>query len=91
MPHRGELRDGGFASRRAGDARTAHDLVAGARARRRAVRLRGHTDADLPRIVEACSDVRTRHWLVGVPAPYTPDDARARGRGRGWPSRWGGR
>jgi RimJ/RimL family protein N-acetyltransferase len=78
VPHRGELRDGWFASLRAGDPTTPRTTwwpvpeLVGER-----VRLRAHTDADLPRIVEACSDARTRHWLVGLPTPYTTDDARA--------------
>lgn len=41
------------------------------------VRLREHTDADLSRIVEACSDARTRHWSAVLPHPYGVDDARA--------------
>ncbi len=40
------------------------------------VRLRPHTDADLPRIVEACTDPRTRHWLPTMPHPYGSDDPR---------------
>lgn len=40
------------------------------------VRLRPHTEADLPRIVEACSDPRTRHWMPTLPHPYTEDHAR---------------
>jgi RimJ/RimL family protein N-acetyltransferase len=40
------------------------------------VRLRAHTDADIPRIVEACSDPRTRHWLPTLPHPYTEEAAR---------------
>jgi RimJ/RimL family protein N-acetyltransferase len=82
VPHRGELRDGWWASLRAGDApapRTTWWPVPELVGER--VRLRAHTGADLPRIVEACSDARTRHWLVGLPAPYTDDDARAFVRG----------
>jgi RimJ/RimL family protein N-acetyltransferase len=41
------------------------------------VRLRPYRPSDVPRIVEACSDPRTRHWLSRLPSPYTPDDARA--------------
>ncbi len=41
------------------------------------LRLRALRDSDLPRIVEACSDERTQHWLGRMPAPYTDDDARA--------------
>lgn len=46
------------------------------------VRLRPHTGADVPRMVEACSDARTRHWLPTLPHPYTEDTAR--GFVRGW-------
>ena len=31
---------------------------------------------DAPRVVEACSDPVTRHWLAGLPTPYTPASAR---------------
>ncbi|MBE3075558.1 MAG: GNAT family N-acetyltransferase [Actinobacteria bacterium] len=34
-----------------------------------------HTDAG--RVVEACSDDRTQHWLGGLPSPYTLRDAHA--------------
>lgn len=40
------------------------------------VLLRPFTEADIPRIVEACSDARTRQWLSTLPAPYTEDSAR---------------
>ncbi|WP_370249693.1 GNAT family N-acetyltransferase [Nocardioides sp.] len=40
------------------------------------VRLRAVRDTDLPRVVEACSDPRTQHWLGRMPAPYGPEDAR---------------
>lgn len=39
--------------------------------------LRPFTDADVPRIVEACSDARSKHWLSTLPSPYTEDSARA--------------
>ena len=32
--------------------------------------LRPFGNADVERIVEACSDARTRHWLVSLPQPY---------------------
>jgi ribosomal-protein-alanine N-acetyltransferase len=35
----------------------------------------------VPRVVEACSDERTRHWLTTVPHPYAEDDARTFLRG----------
>lgn len=41
-----------------------------------ALRLRPLRDGDVPRIVEACSDERTRHWLGQMPTPYGEHDAR---------------
>lgn len=38
--------------------------------------LRPLTEADIPRIVEACSDPRSRRWLATLPRPYTQDSAR---------------
>jgi RimJ/RimL family protein N-acetyltransferase len=43
----------------------------------RRVRLRPYRVSDVPRIVEACNDPLTRHWLARLPSPYTADDARA--------------
>lgn len=40
------------------------------------VRLRAYTEADVPRIVEACSDERSRYWLATLPDPYTEQSAR---------------
>ena len=37
--------------------------------------LRPFTEGDADRIVEACSDARTRHWLVSLPRPYGHADA----------------
>lgn len=34
-------------------------------------------DGDVRRVVEACSDPRTQHWLGQLPSPYTEADARA--------------
>ena len=42
-----------------------------------AVNLRPLRHTDVPRIVEACSDARTAHWLGGLPSPYSVDDALA--------------
>ncbi|CAN5128893.1 hypothetical protein BH09ACT12_BH09ACT12_26450 [soil metagenome] len=41
------------------------------------LRLRALRETDVPRIVEACSDERTQHWLGQMPASYTADEARA--------------
>jgi RimJ/RimL family protein N-acetyltransferase len=43
----------------------------------RRVRLRPYRRSDVGRIVEACNDPVTRHWLARLPSPYTTDDARA--------------
>lgn len=40
------------------------------------VRLRPWREADVPRIVEACSDERTARWLELMPVPYAAADAR---------------
>ncbi|TQM13573.1 RimJ/RimL family protein N-acetyltransferase [Pseudonocardia kunmingensis] len=76
VPRRGGLVDGWFASLTATDPMTPRTIwwptptLTGER-----VRLRPHTAADLPRIVEACADPRTRHWLPGLPHPYTVEAA----------------
>ena len=41
------------------------------------VRLRPLAERDVPRIVEACSDQLTQHWLSLLPSPYTDVDAEA--------------
>lgn len=82
VPHRGALRDGWSASLRAGDPTTPRTTwwptpeLVGER-----VRLRAHAEGDLPRIVEACTDARTRYWLTALPRPYTLDEARSYVRG----------
>ena len=40
------------------------------------LRLRPHSDADLPRIAEACDDPVSRQWLNSLPSPYSQADAR---------------
>lgn len=78
QPQRGDLHDGWYASLRPDDEAVPRTtwwpvpVLEG-----QGVRLRPFTDADLPRIVQTCSDRRTRHWLPTLPAPYTLDDARA--------------
>jgi ribosomal-protein-alanine N-acetyltransferase len=41
------------------------------------LRLRPFTEADIPRLVEACNDPISRHFLAALPRPYTPATARA--------------
>jgi len=77
-PQRGELRDAWLAVLRPdAEQRPANrwlevPVLEGAR-----VRLRPYTDADLPRLVEACRDPRTRHWLPTRRDPATLETARA--------------
>lgn len=77
LVHRGELLDGWLATVTADDAR--EDLrwpnppsLAGSR-----IRLRPFADHDLDRIVEACSDAATQHWLVSLPRSYGRTEAAA--------------
>ncbi|MCW2830116.1 MAG: family N-acetyltransferase [Aeromicrobium sp.] len=41
------------------------------------LRLRPFTEADVPRLVEACSDPLSQHFLPGLPRRYTPAAAHA--------------
>lgn len=78
LPQRGELRDAWVGSLRADEPRTFRTpwlttpVLAGG-----GLVLRELTEVDVPRIVEACSDDRTQHWLGRLPDPYTDDAARA--------------
>lgn len=40
------------------------------------LRLRPYRTQDIPRIVEACNDERSKQWLAGLPRPYTEKTAR---------------
>ena len=76
LPQRGELLDGWVGVLRAGDERAPRGpwlelpRLAGDR-----VALRAFRDGDAPRMVEACGDARTAHWLWRLPSPYTLSDA----------------
>jgi RimJ/RimL family protein N-acetyltransferase len=78
LPQRGELLDGWVGTVHRGAPRSPRTpwltvpVLEGGQ-----VRLRPFTGHDVPRIVEACSDERTAHWVSQVPHPYTADDARA--------------
>jgi RimJ/RimL family protein N-acetyltransferase len=77
LPRRDGLADGWFASLTPDEEMTPRTTwwpvpeLVGER-----VRLRPHTEADVLRIVEACTDPRTRHWLATLQHPYTEDAAR---------------
>lgn len=77
LNHRGVLLDGWIATITATDPRV--DLswplpppLTGPR-----VRLRPFAEADLGRIVEACADPLTQHWLASLPRPYAFAQAEA--------------
>lgn len=77
LAQRGELRDGWYGSLRPDDDQTPQTTwwrvpeLHGTR-----VRLRAHAEADIPRIVEACSADSTQRWLAHLPRPYTEESAR---------------
>ena len=78
LPQRGRLLDGWVGSLQRSDPRTPrHDWLTVPVITGRHVRLRPFAERDVPRIVEACSDERTSHWVSQVPRPYTATEARA--------------
>lgn len=75
LNHRGELCDGWVATINTDDPREdlswpVPPMLAGPR-----VRLRQFIEADLDRVVEACGDADTAHWLISLPQPYGRRDA----------------
>ncbi|MGH3098500.1 MAG: GNAT family N-acetyltransferase [Streptosporangiales bacterium] len=73
---RGEQRDGWIGSLRRTDRREPpHPWYAARELVGERVRLRPLRDADAAACVEACSDPVTRHWLSGLPDPYTKEAA----------------
>ena len=77
LGQRGELRDAWVGTLLRDDARELRTpwLTAPTLSGRGLV-LRAMTEADVPRIVEACADERTQYWLGRLPSPYTEDSAR---------------
>ena len=75
--HRGELGDAWIGSLRADEPREpSTKWLEATPLEGDGVRLRALRESDVPRIVEACSDERTQHWLGQMPSPYTEADAR---------------
>jgi RimJ/RimL family protein N-acetyltransferase len=78
LPQRGKLRDAWVGTLLRDDPREPRSpwleapVLEGER-----VRLRPWLPTDAPRIVEACDDERTAHWLGRMPSPYTLADAEA--------------
>ena len=95
LPHRGELRDGWVGTLLATDDREPQgEWLEVPVLEVDRFRLRPWRVADVPRVVEACSDERTRTWLGTLPDPYDEAAAltwfenhaenRATGRAAGW-------
>lgn len=77
LVHRGEFHDVWQASlRRTDDGRPRTTWWPVPVLEGRRVRLRPFADPDLPRIVQACRDPRSRRFLPTLPDPYTEDTAR---------------
>ena len=75
LVHRGELLDGWVGTLLATDPRAPRPwsdppVLSGPR-----LRLRPFTEADADRVVEACGDARTQHWLVSLAGAYTRANA----------------
>jgi RimJ/RimL family protein N-acetyltransferase len=95
LPQRGVLLDAWVGVLRAGDERAPRtDWLVAPRVDGEKVSLRPWRPEDAERIVQACTDERTRHWLGRLPHPYTRADAEdylasrvellATGAGVGW-------
>ncbi|MFL6028321.1 MAG: GNAT family N-acetyltransferase [Friedmanniella sp.] len=70
LAHRGELLDGWVATLLASDPRAAQPWLEPPVLSADGFRLRPFTEADVPRITEACADPRTQHWLASLPRNY---------------------
>jgi ribosomal-protein-alanine N-acetyltransferase len=77
LVHRGELLNGWIATLLRSDPRVPQPWLHAIEMHGRGVRLRPFRISDADRIVEACSDPRTAHWLVSMPQPYQHDNALA--------------
>jgi [ribosomal protein S5]-alanine N-acetyltransferase len=77
LVQRGVLLDGWIATLTREDARVPQQWLHPVELRGGGIRLRGFRASDVDRIVEACSDPRTAHWLVSMPRPYQRHNALA--------------
>lgn len=77
LVHRGELVDGWIATLRRDDPRVPQPWLHPIEMHGTGVRLRAFRTSDIDRIVEACSDPRTAHWLASMPRPYQRHNALA--------------
>jgi len=72
---RGRILDAWTGSLRFGDAPYARTIWRESTLTTERLTLRPLTTADVPRIVEACADPSTRHFLSSLPEPYRESDA----------------
>jgi RimJ/RimL family protein N-acetyltransferase len=78
LPQRGELRDAWVGTLLADDDREPKgQWLEVPLLEADGVRLRPWRESDVPRIVEACNDPRTRQWLPLLPDPYGETEARS--------------
>ncbi len=78
LHERGRVLDAWTGSYRFGDTPFARTAWAGATVLESArLRLRPYRDDDIPRLVEACNDPVSHHFLAALPRPYTTATARA--------------
>jgi ribosomal-protein-alanine N-acetyltransferase len=75
LVHRGELVDGWLASITSEDDRSPQQWSEPTLLRGPRVLVRPFLDSDVDRIVEACSDAESQHWLAALPSPYEIRDA----------------
>ena len=75
LDQRGTLRDGWVATMTREDPRTPRRGLVPVELLGDGLVLRPFVENDADRVVEACSDPRTRHWLVSLPRPYAVADA----------------
>jgi [ribosomal protein S5]-alanine N-acetyltransferase len=75
LDQRGTLRDGWLATMTRDDPRTPRRGVVPVELLGPGLVLRPFTESDADRVVEACSDPRTQHWLISLSRTYTVADA----------------
>jgi [ribosomal protein S5]-alanine N-acetyltransferase len=75
LNQRGTMRDGWLATMTGEDPRTPRRGLVPVELLGPGLVLRAFTETDADRVVEACSDPRTQHWLISLPRTYTVSDA----------------
>jgi RimJ/RimL family protein N-acetyltransferase len=77
LARRGDLLDGWIATLTREDPRVPQQWLHPVELQGDGIRLRPFCASDVDRIVEACSDPHTAHWLVSMPRPYQRQNALA--------------